>query len=112
MARIAAGGVQAVVSIPNQPTFRAEVVTVSTTGTPVQLPAIAVPDTVTLAVRAKATNGVKRIFVANSAANVADPTKRAELRAGEGLELAITDASLVWIDASANGAQVEVIVEA
>ncbi|MEM4360124.1 MAG: hypothetical protein QXT45_06310 [Candidatus Bilamarchaeaceae archaeon] len=105
------GGVQSVVTFPNFAAFTAQVITVTAAGTPVQLPNIVVPEGASLFVRARLENGNKRIFLADSAVNVGNANTRLTLRAGEGVELNVQNANLVFIDASANGAQVELFVE-
>lgn len=112
MAKIFSSSVQQTVSIPNQSQFRVEIVNVPLSGTPVQLADIPIPDGVDVVLKAKTNNGAKRIYVANSALNCADPTKRMELRAGESIGLAVINANLIFIDSSANNAAVELIVEA
>jgi len=112
MARFLTGGVDSIVSFPNQSQFQVQVITVVTAGTPVQLPNIPVPDGVEVAIRAYEGNGTKRIYLANSSTNTADPTKRLELRRGEAISLSITNTNLIYIDASGNGASIELILEA
>ena len=112
MAKVFSSSVSATVVTPNQSIFRAEVINVPLAGTPVQLPDIPVPDGVDLVIRAKQSNLFRKIYLSDSALNVVDATKRIELRAGEAIGLSITNANLVWIDASGNNTSIEVLVEA
>lgn len=111
MAKIFSSGVQQTVVTPNNPTFKAQVVTVPAAGTPVNLPNIPIPDGVDLTIRAKATNGKNLIFVSDSSANAALPAARLTLAAGESVGLAVQNANAVWIDGSLNGVSVEIMVE-
>lgn len=110
MARIM-GGVQSVVTLINFTTFTAQVVTVVTHGTPVQLPNIVVPDGASLSIRASVGNGGKKILLADTSANTGIANSRLTLAAGESVELRVQNTNAVWIDASANNASVEFIVE-
>lgn len=110
MARII-GGIQSVVTFPNFTTFTAQVVTVAAAGTPVQLPSIVIPEGATLSVRARVDNNNKKILLADTSANTGIANNRLTLRAGEGVELRVQNANAVWIDASNNGAQVELLIE-
>lgn len=112
MAKVFSSAVQTTVVTPNQPSFRIEVINVPAAGTPVQLPDISIPDNIDVVIKAKTNNGNKRIYLANSSANCADPTKRIELRAGESIGLAIVNSNLIYIDASANNVAIELIAEA
>ncbi len=112
MASFLTGGIQSAVTTLNQPQFRALVAIVVTAGTPVQLPDIPIPDGVKIGIRAKVTNGNKRIFLADSQASVGLANFRIELRAGEAIALAITNTNLIWIDASGNNTAIEILVEA
>ncbi|MCL6577991.1 MAG: hypothetical protein K6T73_01210 [Candidatus Bathyarchaeota archaeon] len=112
MAKVFSSIVQAIMTLPNKNVFRTEVITVTSAGTPVQLPSIYIPDGFDLVIRAKQTNGQKKIYLSNSQSNVADPTKRIELLAGDSIGLGVTNSNLVWIDANENEAQVELIIEA
>jgi len=97
----------------NQAAWQVSSVTVATSGTPVQGPSIAIPHQVPVAVLNPMTNTANvQIFVANSSANTAIPGSRVELRRGESVSLNLTNANLVWVDASANGATAKFIVEA
>jgi hypothetical protein len=97
---------------PNQSCFRVKVIRVPIKGTPVQLPDIPIPDGIDVVIKAKTNNGAKRIYIANSSANTAIEDERAELRAGEAIGLQICNTNFVWIDASANDAAIELIMEA
>lgn len=111
MARIM-GGVSSVVAFQNYLSFTAKVVGIPTSGTPVQLPSIVVPEGSSLFVRARVENGNRRIFLADSLANVALPANRLTLRSGEGVELRVQNANVVWIDSSGgSNIEVELLVE-
>ena len=105
------GGVQTTVTTLNLGAFLVDVVTVAAAGTPQQLTATPIPDGATAVFRAHTGNGNKRIYLANSSANALLATKRIELKSGENVTLSITNLDLVWIDASANSAKLEVLVE-
>jgi hypothetical protein len=100
-----------VTASPNFPTLTTQKVSVPTAGTPVNLPSLPIPDGASLGLRAKATNGNKKIFLSDSAANVVDPTKRIVLASSESIDLRIQNANAVWIDASSNGAEIELATE-
>lgn len=108
MARI--NGAELVVTA-NASAFAARLVAVPTAGTPVQLPSLLIPDGFSCTVRASENNGTKRIYLSDSSANALDATKRIELRKAGSVELQITNTNLIWIDASANTAEVEILVE-
>ena len=91
---------------PNRSDFAVEVKTVVAAGTPINPTTAVVPDGFAVVARAKISNKNKVIYVAQSAADCADATKRAELHAGDVLVLYLTDPALLFIDANANGAQV------
>ena len=110
MARIV-GGVNSVVTLVNFTSFIAQVVTVVTRNTPVQLPSISIPDGASLFIRALVSNGNKKIYVANTSGDTAIPTSRLVLAGGEGIELRIQNANAVWIDASSNNVGVEIFTE-
>lgn len=110
MARIV-GGVQSVVTFPNFTTFKAQVVNIPSAGTPTQLPNIVIPEGATLFIRSRLENGSRRLFVSDSAANVALPASRITLRSGEGIELNVQNANTIWVDCSANNTEVELMVE-
>lgn len=97
--------------IPNLPRFKAKVVVVPIAGTPVQLPSIPVPNGSTLVIRACKDNHKKKIYLANSAANTADPGNRITLSKGEAFGLSVNNANIIWVDADSNGALVEVVTE-
>jgi hypothetical protein len=97
---------------PNATAFTIQNTTVTTAGTPVQLPSIVVPDGRALVVASDGGNNVKNVvYVATSSVNAGDPTKRVTLAPGNSVKLYVTNANLVWVDSSANGQKVNVIVE-
>ena len=106
------GGSAEIFESPNPSAFEAQVVTVTTAGTPVNLPNLPIPDGATLSVRALRSNGRNGIiYLANSSTNTGSATNRVELRRGEFVNLKISNANLVWIDANNNGLGVEILVE-
>jgi len=105
------GGVQTTVTTLNMPSFMVDVVNVPVAGTPVNLPSTPVPDGSDTVIHARQTNGNKRIYIANSSANALLSAKRLELRSGESVVLAITNLDAVWVNASGNNTEVDVIVE-
>lgn len=98
-------------AIPNQGSWRAKSFTVTTAGTPVNLDDIAVPDGFAVAFRALVANGAGLIYIANSSANTASAANRFIMRAGDTIVLNVTNFNLIWIDASVNGAGIEVVIE-
>lgn len=89
--------------LANKPAFTHGQKDVTTTGTAEQLPDVAVPDGFELVVQAKPDNS-GNIFIGNSKANAESTTARFEyLDAGDAITLKVTNANLVWIDASASG---------
>lgn len=97
---------------PNATAFTVQNTTVVTAGTPVQLPSITIPDGRALVVASDGANNVKQVvYVATSSVNAGDPTKRVVLAPGNSVKLYVSNADLVWVDASANGQKVNAIVE-
>ncbi len=96
---------------PNFPSFTALVVNVPTANTAVQLPDTPIPDGAVLGLRAKITNGPRRIFLANSSANVLLSGSRIELRSGESVELRLHNLNAIWIASNQNNADLEILVE-
>lgn len=105
------GGTQQTVTWLNAPGFVVDVVNVPTSGTPVNLPAHAVPDGFDVVIRAHRQNGAKIVYLAAASLDTADPTKRIDLKTGEVVTIRITNTNAIWIDASANNAKVEVLIE-
>lgn len=97
----------------NNTAFAVEVVTITTPGTPQQFPSLVVPDGRSLLIAAAVQNGgAREIFVANSALNVGDPTKRVELKPGNSITLHVDNADKVWVDVDGGSNQkVVAIVE-
>ena len=97
---------------PNATTFTAQVTNIPTAGTPVNLPSIVVPDGRALVVASDLNNDVKKlVYVADSALNAADPTKRITLAPGNSTKLFVTNANSVWVDTNLSGQKVIAIVE-
>ena len=97
---------------PNATAFTIQNTTVTTAGTPVQLPSITIPDGRALVVVSDGANNVKQVvYVATSSVNAGDPTKRVVLAPGNSVKLYVSNADLVWVDASASGQKVNAIVE-
>ena len=98
--------------IPNNTTFTVRVVTITTAGTPQQLPAITVPNGRALVIASNVGNAQnRRIFVANSSVNALDPTMRTTLSPGNSVRLFVDNADDVWVDSNVSGSLVDVIVE-
>lgn len=86
--------------LANKPAWTHGQKDVTTAGTAEQLPDVAVPDGFELVVQAKPDN-TGNIFIGNSKANAESTTARFEyLDAGDAVTLKVTNANLVWIDAS------------
>lgn len=97
---------------PNATAFTIVVSTITTAGTPVQLPNIVVPDGRALVVVSDAGNATNKVvYVATSSANALSAATRATLSPGNSVKLYVTNANLVWVDSNANGQKVDVIVE-
>ncbi|MDA2921703.1 hypothetical protein MYX07_00370 [Patescibacteria group bacterium AH-259-L07] len=95
----------------NLPNFDTNQKTVTTSGTPVQLPAMSVPQGLMLTIRAKLAN-TGDIFVGPSSAKALKTSNQnLVLSAGESIQLKISDANLAWIDAAVNGEGIELVVE-
>lgn len=92
-------------------TFRT--VTVAVPGTPVQGPALAVPDGFAVGVKFRSTQVAvsPHGYVGNSAANVIVATTRAEMNKGEGWAFKITNMNLLWFDSDTAGAVFELVAE-
>lgn len=97
-------------SVQNRASFIVFQKTVTTAGTAVQLTAQAIPDGFKAVVKAKAGN-TGTIEIGNSQANAQDAAIAFKLAAGQAVSLAVTNTSLIWIDATVDGEGVEVIVE-
>lgn len=111
MAIFTISGTGVTIPTPNRGSFVAEVVTVATAGTPVNPASATVPDGFPVSIKADSSNKSKDIYIADSAVNVALAAKRIVLHAGDAMAIYITDPSLLFIDASANGAKVTVMYE-
>jgi hypothetical protein len=97
---------------PNATAFTVSVTTITTAGTPQQLPSIVVPDGRALVVASDAANDPKKhVFVATSSANALAPATRVTLSPGNSVTLYVDNADKVWVDTDLNGQKVDVIVE-
>lgn len=84
--------------------------TVTTAGTPVQLPDNPVEDSQTIVVKAKSAN-TGSICVGNSSANaLQSATLHFKLAAGAGISLKVDNANRIWIDTTINGEGVECVI--
>ena len=98
---------------PNATTFTVSQETVVTAGTPVNAAALSIPTDFALAIQNSPTNTASMIiYVANSSANALDPTKRIQLSRSQSISLKVDNASDIWLNSSANGGKVLLLVEA
>lgn len=95
--------------LTNKTAFKTFEKDVAAAGAAEQLPNVQVPDHCVLVIKAKDTN-TGNIEVGESEA-VAEGALAFILAPGQAIELAITNASLVWIDATVSGEGVHGIVE-
>ena len=110
MAKVFSSSVQMTSVTPNNITFTARQVTVGTVA--VQLANIPIPDGTTLVLKSYAGNGNnRRIWIADSAVNVAAAATRIELRPGESVGVSVQNANSVFVLASAAGVILELLVE-
>jgi len=80
-------------------------------GTAEQLPSVTIPEGFQLTIIAKPAN-TGTIYFGNSKANAESATARFDgLSAGLAVSLEITNANLVWVNASVNGEGISYIVE-
>lgn len=96
--------------VANRPGFSTGQKTVAVSGTAEQLPVLAIPDGFSLVIKAKNLN-TGQIQIGNSAVNAQSAVDCFTLEADEVVELYITNADLVWIDATVAGEGVEFITE-
>lgn len=97
--------------ILNRPGWTTQIVTVAAAGTPVQGPSIIIPHGFGLAITQRVHAGAPTGYLAiSSAAALVDATRK-ELKDGQGLVLYVTNADLVWFDASASATVFELTVE-
>lgn len=83
-----------------------KVYTITAAGTGEQLPALTVPDGFQLLLRAQPDN-TGSVYIATSKTN-AEGTHRGTLKAGDVLKLGVTDANVIWWNASAASQKIEV----
>ena len=84
---------------------------VTTSGTPVQLTSTAVPDGVTVVVKAKSGNTGTITLGYSSATALNSGTDCFKLTAGQAIGIQVDDTSHIWLDSTINGEGVEVILE-
>lgn len=84
---------------------------VTTSGTSVQLDSNAVPEGVSVVVKAKRANtGV--ITVGDSSANALNTgTAHFALQAGQSISVQVTNTDVIWIDSTVSGEGIEVVFE-
>ena len=103
--------VPAQVIIPNKNTWRHGQKTVSTAGTPVQLPDLEIPDGYSVTVIAK-TGNTGYIYLGSTEAECANSVLRFDgLSAGLAHSLKVKNLNRIWIDASVDGEGVSWSVE-
>jgi hypothetical protein len=96
-------------AVPNRAAWTRDNKNVAAAGTAENLSALPIPDGFGLVIKAKATNtGKIELGETKAIAEGASPYR---LVAGEFVKLYITNANLVWVDATVNGEGVELIVE-
>ena len=98
-------------ALSNPTSWGARVVTVVTSGTPVQGLNIPIANSISVALISDKENS-GNVYVANSSLNTGNTSARYVLRPAESLTLQITNSNLVWFDASANNQIINLIVEA
>ena len=98
--------------IGNKPNVVFKTVKILVPGTELQGPDVAIPDDFYVAVRVRSTlAAAPKGYVAASAADTADATKRAEFLKGEGTLLKITNMNLLWFDSDTADTVFELIAE-
>ena len=97
---------------PNNTAFTVSVTTITTAGTPQQLPSIVVPDGRAVVIASNAANDPKKlVYVATSSANALLPASRVNLSPGNSVKLYVDNADKVWVDTNLSGQKVDVLVE-
>jgi len=83
---------------------------VTTSGTPVNLGSQSLPIDTTVILKAKSTNTGTITVGYNSATALNSGTGHFKLAANESVELAVSNLNQIWIDSTANGEGVEILV--
>ncbi len=94
----------------NAAAWAVTVVTITAAGTGEQLASLAVPHGMKLILRGHPDN-TGDVYIGASKANAESAAARATLKAGDAVELNLTNANLVWWNASGAGQKIEVIRE-
>lgn len=98
--------------VPNRNAVTFRTVTVVTSGTPVQGPNVAIPDSMALTVSFRVTqDGSPKGFVAASSADTATSTARDEILKGDVLKFNLNNMNLLWFDSDTDGAVFELNAE-
>ncbi len=98
-------------NLGNRSSFTTGQKNVTIAGTAEQLPSVIIPDGFQLTIIAKPAN-TGTIYFGNSKANAESATNRFDgLSAGLAVSLKVTNANLVWVNASVNGEGISYIVE-
>ena len=98
--------------VPNEAAVTMLTVTVAVPGTPVQGPAVAIPDGFSVVVKNRSTQGgAPIVFVGNSNPSVQVATTRVELLKGESLAYFITSMDLLFFDSDVAGCIIELTAE-
>ena len=100
-----------IIPIPNALAVSVSRITVALAITPQQLPSLIIPAGLKLTIRAAADNGTKKIYIASSSADVLTSATRLVLAKGDVVSLQIVNADVLWVGASANNADIELITE-
>ena len=110
---ISGGALPVVVTpTPNKAAVTMQTVTVAVPGTPVQGPAVAIPDGFSVVVKNRsAQGGTPIVFVGNSNPSVQVATTRVELLKGESLAYFITSMDLLFFDSDVAGCIIELTAE-
>jgi hypothetical protein len=84
---------------------------VTTSGTPVQLDALTIPEGASLTVKAKRGNSGVITIGGSSSQSLNSGTSHFALLPSQSVTVQVTDASAVWIDSTVSGEGIEAIVE-
>ena len=84
---------------------------VTTSGTPVQLTDLSVPDGVKVTIKAKVANTGTITIGGSSADSLNTGTSFFKLRSGESIGLQVTNPNVIWIDATVSLEGVECLLE-
>jgi len=109
---VAGGGGGGGTPVPNEAAVTMQTVTVAVPGTPVQGPAVAIPDGFSVVVKNRSSQaGAPIAFVGNSNASVQVSATRVELLKGESLAYFITSMDLLFFDSDTAGDIIELTAE-